>query len=69
MPEAPSKEAKRDAILTPGLPAVLPTIVLTPSEVPEASLCLTTITGGRLPSVTKSVTSKSFQKTFLTYYS
>src|SRR5918911_2679219 len=41
---------------------VFPTIVLTPSEVPGASLCLTTIMCGRLPSVTKSVTIENFWK-------
>jgi hypothetical protein len=53
-------QAKRNDVLTPGWPAVLPTIVLTPSELPGASLYLTTIAYGRLPSVTKSVTIKNF---------
>jgi hypothetical protein len=56
MPETPSAHTRRDAVLTPGWPALLPTIVLTPSELPGVSLCLTTVAYGRLPSVTKSVT-------------
>src|SRR5215210_3084174 len=62
MSVAPSAQAKRNAILTPGWPAILPNIVLTPSELPGGSLCLTTIADGRLPSVTKSVTIENFWK-------
>src|SRR5215218_6161124 len=62
MSVAPSAQAKRNAILTPGWPAVLPTIVLTPSELPGGSLCLTTIADGRPPSVTKNVTIENFSE-------
>src|SRR5215204_7200525 len=62
MSAAPAAQAKRNAILTPGWPVVLPTIVFTPSELPGASHCLTTIADGRLPSVTKSVTIENFWK-------
>src|SRR5215212_5394541 len=62
MSVAPTAQAKRNAILTPGWPVVLPTIVLTPSELPEGSLCFTTIADGRLPSVTKSVTIENIWK-------
>src|SRR5215211_5816733 len=37
-------------------------MVLTPSELPGGSLCLTTIADGRLPSVTKNVTIENFWK-------
>src|SRR5215217_1604055 len=37
-------------------------MVLTPSELPGASCCLTTIADGRLPSVTKSVMIENFWK-------
>src|ERR671912_2736009 len=62
MSAAPAAQAKRNAILTPGWPAVFPTIVLTPSELAGASHCLTTIADGRLPSVTKRVTIENFWK-------
>src|SRR5215218_10020213 len=62
MSAAPAAQAKRNAILTPGWPVVLPTIVLTPSEAPGGSLYLTTIADGRLPNVTRSVTIENFWK-------
>ena len=48
----------RDAILTPGLPAVPFDIVSVPSMSTGAPVCPTTIAGARLPSVTKSVTDR-----------
>jgi len=49
-------------LMPASFPVVLPTIILTPSEVPGAPLCLTTVAGGRLLTATATVTSKYFWK-------